>query len=145
MRKKLLTIVFIVVVGCLVVFGINRMMPKPPEGTKTIYITLIDRTTEQTIIDNQAFETSSLTLGKFFDENQQGLILVLGDHGFGRSIDEFNGLISDMSSPSGPWIVYSSENNQSCVSNGYCLGIDDLPIYDGDYFVFEYTSEFTFE
>ncbi len=42
----------------------------------------------------------------------------------------------------GPWWLYESDNNTSCVNAGYCDGISTLEIEDNDNFTFKLTSEY---
>ena len=145
MRKKLtiLAVMLALVLGGY--YGLKSLSPKTQKGEKVIYITLIDEIEGVVLIDKQAYNTNVETLGHFFDEDHPGIVVVLKDFGFGRSIEEFNGLVGDMSSANGPWIFYESENNQACLAAGYCSGIDDLPIYDGDHFVFKYSDASLFD
>ena len=147
MFKKLLIALIAAAIVALAYCGINKLIPNPPveTGIKKIYITLIDEISDEVLMDKVEFSTDAETLGEFFDEDHEGISIVLGESAFGHSIDAFNGLISNLNNPTGPWIMYSSENNQSCMLNAFCLGIDDLPIYDGDFFVFTYSDISFFE
>lgn len=66
----------------------------------------------------QAKEIQAVT-----EEGQYGLILV-GMMGKESNWDK------------GPWWMYESSNNESCVKMGYCDGASNLVIQDGDEFVF---------
>ena len=118
--------------------------------TKTIYLTFVDKINGVTLIDNQAFSTQRVTLGGFLEEDHPEFVIILSKWGEqGRAIVAFNindhGYVSDFASTTGPWIMYSSDNNESCVANGFCLGIDNFHIADGDRFVFEYTDVSIFD
>ena len=143
MRKKLLIAALAVLTVILAYFALTKLPPQQQSGQKTVYITLLDEMSEQVIIDKQAYKTSATTLGSFFDENPQGISVKLEASSFGRFILEINGL--DGSKAEGPWILYDSPNNQVCLASGLCSGIDDLPIFDGDEFVFRYTLTYSFE
>lgn len=143
-KKRLIIILVAIATICGIITIFNLTQPKAPVGEKTLYITLIDKTTDTILINKEEYHTSSNTLGEFLNEQHPNLHVVLSDHGFGRSIDEINGLIGDLQNANGPWIMYYSTNNLSCVNNGYCLGVDDLPIYDLDDFEFHYTQEALF-
>lgn len=146
-KKKLIAIISMIVAVAIIYFGIRFFLTKPETGNKTIYITLIDQTADEdnTLIDNKAFKTDALTFYEFLDEEKKELKIIFGDSGFGHTVDEIYGLAGDMSSANGPWILYESPNNKSCVANGYCLGVDELAIFDDDSFIFKFTSEMMFE
>ena len=145
MFKKILAGLAIIAVVVIGYFAIDSLKPKPVAGQKKITITLVDKINDKVIIDKKTFTTTAETLGGFFDEDHKGINVTLSSSDFGRAIDDFNGLDGDMASATGPWITYESANNQSCVANGYCTGIDDLPIYDGDDFVFSFSDSSFFE
>lgn len=44
--------------------------------------------------------------------------------------------------PDGPWWTYDSENNETCIKEGYCPAASSLPISDGDKFVFNLSSNY---
>lgn len=146
-KKKIIAIIAMIAFVVVAYFGIRFLMPKPVTGDKTISITLIDQTADEDkiLIDKKTFKTDALTLYELLNENQKELKVIFGDSGFGHTVDEIFGLVGDMSSANGPWILYESANNESCVTNGFCLGVDELPIYDGDDFTFKFTSEMIFE
>ena len=145
MFKKILAAFVVIAIVVLGYFAIDSLKPKPVVGKKQITITLVDKITGEVVIDKQVFTTDAETLGGFFDEDHKGIDVTMSTSAYGRAIEDFNGLDGDMASATGPWIVYESENNQSCVANGFCTGIDELPIYDGDYFVFSLTDASLFE
>ena len=145
MRKKIIIALLAIIVVVSGYLFLKSFKPKVESGSKMIYVTLINEVAGETLIDNQAFKTDALTLGQFLDETHEGLSITIGDGGFARSIDEFNGLVSDLTSTTGPWLVYESPNNQACALSGFCNVIDEVPIYDQDHFIFKYIDSFSFE
>lgn len=144
MSKKIIIILSAIVLTVLAYLAINSFYPKPIEGQKSIYISIYDETTNTIVLEKEAFKTTAKTLGEFFDEKHDGITISLVGSPLNRAIEVFNGIDSGLNNPEGPWLLYSSDNNQSCVSNGFCLGVDSLPIYDGDYFSFKLVSTFDF-
>ena len=149
MFKKILVAILGVVLALLLYSGIDSLLKKNVTNSdvKTIYITFVDRTQESplTIIDKAAFATDAEYFIDFFAKEHENFDVVIAESPFGHTVEAINGYVGDMASATGPWILYSSDNNLSCVANGFCLGIDDLPIYDGDHFVFSYTFDGMFE
>ncbi len=141
MKNKIIVIILAIVATIGIVFAINMTMPKKDVGNKTIYVTLIDETTNKTLLDKQSYKTDAETLGLFLDEENTDLVVVLTKYSFGRAIEVINGLKGDMNNPAGPWIIYTSSNNKACLAAGFCTGVDELPIYDKDEFVFKYTTK----
>lgn len=68
------------------------------------------------------------------------LEIVFEEGSYGAYIDSMLGLKQDFDK--GPWWLYSSENNETCQEEGMCPAVKDLPIEDGDQFVFSYTNEY---
>ena len=152
MRKKIFIGLLGVVVVALLYGLVDHFILKAPShpGEKTIYITFVDDINKETIIDKQAYKTKAETLGAFFDEGHEEFTVILDGGGeLGRAIVgmiiDRQGFTSDFASATGPWIMFGSDNNESCVANGYCLGIDNFPIADGDRFVFEYSDASIFD
>ncbi len=145
MRKKIVIALLLLVAVLSSYFYLKSLSPKVEDGTKTIYVTIIDEIAGVTLIDKRPYETTALTLGQFLDESHDGMSVTISEGTFARSIDEINGLYSDLYSSTGPWIVYESPNNQACALSGFCDAIDEVPIYDQDHFIFKYVDSFSFE
>jgi len=140
--KKILVILGLVVVVALGIFGANQIFFPTEKGAKQITISVIDEMTNKVIIDKKVVRTDALELGELLTEQAEKLDIVMQDGSFGRYVESISGLTGDMNSKTGPWILYSSPNNEACKSAGWCPGVDDLPIMDQDEFIFKLTDKF---
>ena len=67
------------------------------------------------------------------------LQVVLEDSSYGNLITSILGFEQ---SDKGPWWLYESTTNKSCVNAGMCDGVDNLIIENNDQFTFKLTSSF---
>ena len=106
------------------------------EGNKTIEVTI---QVDEEVIYTDSVQTDAARLGDLLAElKQQGeLLLEVEESAYGRFI---TGMGKDQlymqDTAAGRYWTYSSDNNATCVADGYCSGIDSLDIQDGDRFVF---------
>lgn len=115
---------------------IKMTTPELTVGEKKINIVVTDRETKE--VFNEDLDTDAELLGELIDEmNTEELILFIlegqADSEFGRFITD----IGDVELEEGDFWVYDSENSQVCKDEGFCPGIDQLAIQDGDDFTFE--------
>lgn len=140
MKKKLGLGLGIVALVALTVFGINQLMPKPEVGDKTIQLIVVDETNENEVILDKSFKTDAETLEAFLAEKTE-LKAEMETGAYGAFL---NGMLdlttTDMNA--GPWWLYESENNALCLQAGYCPGVSEVTIYDGDVFTFKWTTSF---
>ena len=142
-KKTILKVCIALVIGSGLFFIVNHLtQPPTTEGQKeiTILISAPDYFNEITVT------TDTLTLGGLLAElSEQGILSITldGSSGdvFGRTLVEISGH-QTVDWTSGPWWVFNSPNNQSCLEAGFCAGIDQTPITDGDIFEFEFISSF---
>ena len=120
------------------------------EGLKKVHVIIyapgkdtskIDKTT---VLFDKTVHTNALTVGDLLDQmvlDKNISVTFAGSKTdpYGRYIIGFNTIISE-NSPSGPWWLYNSSTNPTCVSAGYCNGIDQQAISDKDVFEFTFTS-----
>jgi hypothetical protein len=120
------------------------------EGLKKIQVIIyapsndtskIDKTT---ILFEKTIHTNALTVGDLLDQmvlDKNISVTFAGNKSdpYGRYILGINTIISE-NSASGPWWLYNSSTNSSCVNAGYCSGIDQQAISDQDTFEFMFTS-----
>ncbi len=134
MNKKIGIILGVVATAILLVLTLDSNLFQKEVGEKIITLNIKDDVNNVIVLELEEFDTDTLTLGEFFDEYQEELAVVTSTGEWGRSLDEIKGLKGDIYNPAGPWLLYSSDNNQACIDAGYCPGIDSLPIADGDIF-----------
>lgn len=145
-NKKLVAIILVLIIALISIFAINKLLPNGEVGDKTLYFTLINEIEDspETIYENREIKTSQENLGAVLNEQTEELQVTIGCDAseYGRCLEGMGGLNGDLSSASGPWILYESDNNELCLNAGYCPGIDDLTIADGDSFTFRYTDSY---
>jgi hypothetical protein len=140
--KKILVILGLVAVVGVSIIGAGQIFFPTEQGAKQITITVIDEMNNKVVVDKKVVRTDALELGELLDEQKEKLDVVMQDGSFGRYIESISGLVGDMNSKTGPWILYSSTNNEACKAAGWCPGVDDLPIKDQDEFTFKLTDKF---
>ena len=110
--------------------------------TITLHFTIIDASNEEEKILFDEDVTVSAGCETLADvlTNVPELELTSQSGAYGLTILGLMGVEGDWNR--GPWWLYSSENNASCVEAGYCDAADSLKVADGDSFTFILTSEF---
>jgi len=117
------------------------------KGLKEVHVIVYEPSNElnnAAVIFDEMIHTDALTVGDLLDQLIQSKDLTISFAGsksdpYGRYIVGINGIISE-NSMSGPWWLYNSTTNATCVSAGYCNGIDQQAITDQDVFEFTFTS-----
>ena len=104
--------------------------------TVTITLTIEDTTNSKELFSGTvSAQGSNLTLADVLSANAELLQLVSEDTAYGMQINGLMG-VETTNWSKGPWWVYTSENNESCVQAGYCVGASELNVADGDEFRF---------
>lgn len=141
MKKKIIIAVTIALVAILAIFAINQFMPKQEAqvGSKAIDIVVVDKV-NNTELYSGTIHTDAETLGDALAESKE-LKMVTEDSSYGRFIVSLCD-VKQGPQESGPWWLYESTNNETCKSQGMCLGIDETMIKDGDDFTFNLVDSF---
>lgn len=84
-------------------------------------------------------EGENLTLEDVLNANAQQLQLESEKTAYGMQINGLMG-VETADWNKGPWWMYTSENNASCVEAGYCTGASELKVADGDEFTFTFST-----
>lgn len=144
MKKKVWYVLGAVLLIALGVWGIGALLPhqEASAGEKSITIDIYDKTDAQKA--NKAIvtlheDTDAKTLSEFMKE-EKDVKAVVEQGEYGSLLTEIYGLKQDMEK--GPWLVYDSDNNASCLEAGMCPAMDEVVLKDGDYFRVELISSF---
>ena len=145
-KKTLVKIAIALTLGLLLFLIVNHFNQLDYiEGQKEITLIIALETDEaDEIIVELSVLTYALTLGELLDElNANDVLAVEFDTTsfLGRSIISINDFTT-YDWASGPWWVFNSINNASCLDAGFCAGIDQTPIDDGDQFIFIFIASF---
>lgn len=139
MKKKIIIALSIIVAVCLVVLGVNTLMPKTQVGSKSITIVIEDKMNNKELY-SKTVRTDAEKLGDLLVEVKE-VKAVFEDSTYGRLLVSLVD-VAQKDPVTGPWWLYSSTKNESCLAAGMCMGVDDTPIKDGDDFTFVYTNTF---
>lgn len=112
---------------------IDMKIAEEDKNKKTIYIDVQSAT--QDVHMKHTSEAS--TLLELLQE--EGFDVEIKEGVYGAYLESFRGEAQNMEE--GPWWVYSSENNQDCVSQGMCPSLDQVHLKDKDKFFFSLTSD----
>lgn len=136
--KKIIIIGSLILGMVVVVFGIQALFPSVSEGEKSISF-IFENSEEGKMIKEIVVDTDVLTLEEVLLE--QDFEAEISSGSFGSFIDGLFGYVTE-DMDNGPWWTYSSENNETCVTFGYCPAVNDVAINDGDEFYFTFTKTF---
>ena len=118
----------------------NETKNDTPVETIHIHMTIVDTVSGTELFDDEiSAEGTELTLADVLSANAEKLQLVSEDSAYGMQINGLMGVETENWS-SGPWWMYTSENNESCLNAGYCTGASELPVADGDKFEFTFST-----
>lgn len=141
MKNKIFKVLVAASLLLLVVFGYQLVnKSKVEKGSKSITITAIDQRIDPPVylIESKEFNTNALYLGELLDEiNQQEQTFSFTGNKtdmYGRMLVAIKDIKQDLSA--NHYWMYESSNNVECKAAGFCSGVDQLPIYDQDVFVF---------
>ncbi len=150
MKNFLKMVIPVVVLVGLFVLANEVFSPNVVEGQKSItleFYAIIDEESQMlgstNVLSND--EEDLMLLGDVVDrinENEEQFTFELGgskSDTYGRFIIGINEYVTEDMSV-GPWWGYTSDTNQDCIDAGFCSGIDMLPVYDNDVFVFTFES-----
>ncbi len=130
--------------SALLMFAVCGCAKNDVKGDSTEFVT-ITLTIEDAQNSKELFsgtvsaQGSDLTLEDVLNANADLLQLVSEDTAYGMQINGLMG-VETTNWNKGPWWVYTSENNESCVQAGYCLGASELKVADGDEFSFTFST-----
>ena len=137
MKKKIMAIVLALLFLIGIVFGYNSYKNNN-EGEKCDKTITIDIYDQDELIGNVKCNTNASTLGEALielSENNQ-IKLKYSDSDYGMFIEGLG--IDNLIEQSGnKFWVYESDNNESCLKNGFCDAADILEIKDEDHFEFK--------
>lgn len=138
MFKKLSVCLLVI----LMLFGCGKKEEIEKQEDLTLHITVIDETKNITLLDKEITVSDQAieTLEDFLQYAPE-LETELSTGSYGAQIDGLMGLKTQNWS-SGPWWVYESDNNESCVAMGMCDAISSLKVKEGDHFVFKFMDSF---
>jgi ABC-type Na+ efflux pump permease subunit len=144
--KKTNTNKFIVTVIALLIviggyFAISNFMGGQ-KGSKAIYITVKDDSTEKTILDKKKFKTDAKNLGDFLVQNKEELQAEVQTSEYGRFVVGLKGVkTTDMIT--GPWWMYSykSPAQNLDMKLGEAPGVDQIGLFDNDEIEFIFTQD----
>ncbi len=105
------------------------------QGSKHIVITIEGVETKL----ETAFDTDCDTLAELL-KTEQELQAKLKDGPYGAYLYSLAGEAEDEAS--GPWWVFSSDNNEDCLAMQMCPAIDQVHLHDHDAFTFSLISDF---
>ncbi|MFV0480076.1 MAG: hypothetical protein ACK5LZ_05865 [Anaerorhabdus sp.] len=137
MKKKVVVLLSLVLVVLLVIVATIAMKPAKQTGAKVVFITVI---VEGEVLYDEKITSSEEILGELLDDTDE-LNMKVEESSFGRFIVELYN-VEQGDAATGPWWMYESENNEVCLQLGYCPGIDEVTIQDGDQFTFELSSAY---
>lgn len=106
----------------------------------SLKIVVKDQVNGKELLDETITETGQIKTLYDFLEKAEELDVKLSKGSYGAYIDSILGLEQDFDK--GPWWLYASQNNETCLKEGMCPAIQELDIQDGDQFEFTYTKEF---
>lgn len=103
----------------------------------TVYITVEDMTTSEVLYDGEVSATGSIETLEDLLELVPELEVEMSKGAYGVQIDSILGRKTENWSK-GPWWVFSSDNNTSCVEMGMCPAISEVIVEEQDSFKFEF-------
>jgi len=125
-------VVVILLVGILCLWGGRG---SSDQGTKHIVIKIEGVKTKQ----ETAFDTDCDTLAELLKTKQE-LQAEMKEGPYGAYLYSLAGEAEDEAS--GPWWVFSSDNNEDCLAMQMCPAIDQVHLHDQDEFTFSLISDF---
>ncbi len=148
MKKNLIRVLVVSLFAIGLYFVASHLtQPNTEQGEKEITIIIsVNTADEQKEVVKKTFRTDAEFLSEALDEAVEKGFFSLKvdgkkDDPYGRFIVGFNEYeTKDMSA--GPWWTFDSTTNESCVTAGFCSGIDLTPVYDQDVFEFIFKDTF---
>ncbi|MEG0823310.1 MAG: hypothetical protein RR929_02160 [Erysipelotrichaceae bacterium] len=140
LKNKIIVAVAIVIVGALAVFGFDYFTKRAElsKGDKSIEIIVKDEVNNKEVY-HETIRTNATTLDALLAETKE-LKVVVEEGQYGKFMTSIVDLKQDMNK--GPWILYESANNQSCIDGGnFCPSINQVVLKDKDVFTFKFTKD----
>jgi len=148
MKKNLFRIGLASILAISLFFVSKATLFPSVSGDKEIHIiiTVEQENQEPLVVLDDAYRTDAEYLGDLLEEISEKdniLIQYAGNKtdSFGRYIIGIGQYVTTDSAV-GPWWLYNSSTNQSCITAGFCNGIDLQAIQDQDVFEFNFTSSY---
>ena len=140
MKKKwLYAAVALIVIAAAVLIG-TLVQSNAHKGDKEITVTVVDQTKDsEEEVFNKKLYTDAEDLTSFLKE-QTELKAEIEDSTYGSLLTSICSLDQDMEK--GPYLVFESDNNQTCKDYGMCPAMDDVVLEDGDSFTFKLIAGF---
>ncbi len=140
MKKKwLYAAVALIVIAAAVLIG-TLVQNNAHKGDKEITVTVVDQTKDsEEEVFNKKLYTDAEDLTSFLKE-QTELKAEIEDSTYGSLLTSICSLDQDMEK--GPYLVFESDNNQTCKDYGMCPAMDDVVLEDGDSFAFKLIAGF---
>ena len=140
MKKKwLYAAVALIVIAAAVLIG-TLVQNNAHKGDKEITETVVDQTKDsEEEVFNKKLYTDAEDLTSFLKE-QTELKAEIEDSTYGSLLTSICSLDQDMEK--GPYLVFESDNNQTCKDYGMCPAMDDVVLEDGDSFTFKLIAGF---
>ncbi len=137
-KKGLIGIIAVVaIIACVAIINLTTKQ-EGSEGSKRVEITIRNED-EGTELYSGTLTTDAEFLADLLKE-QTAFEVSMEDGEWGAYITSM--CDEEQGGGEGPWWTYESENNESCVANGYCDAASNLPINDGDKFIFKLSSNY---
>ncbi len=125
------------------IFAVSGCSKPASSGQKehvSIWLTIEDAMNQTQLFEGEiTAEGENLTLEDVLNANAEKLQLAAEKKAYGMQINGLMG-VETLDWNKGPWWLYTSENNASCVEAGYCLGASELEVADGDEFTFTFST-----
>lgn len=135
MKILKILLVSLLLVGC----STKEVVKEDNGETITLNIVIVNKVEDTELFNQEVTVAKVETLEEFLNE-QNAFAVETSTGAYGGQIDGMMDLTQDFNK--GPWWVYESSDNAQCVEAGYCDGISNLKVADGDSFTFEYTDSF---
>lgn len=137
MKKKRI----ILMLGAVLLAGCTaKPVTENKDGSTTLHIKIMDEVNDKQLLDDEVtVEEPVESLADFLEASD--LDAVLEDGSYGKTIMGLMG-VETKDFDRGPWWVYESEDNDSCIETGVCDACSSLPIESGDHFTFTYKDSF---
>ncbi len=140
--KKQNRILLGIIIGAVVVLGLLSLIkPAPTKGAKDITLTFVDEVNGGEVLDEILFNTDLETLEEVLLALDYHIDLEMEEGPYGAFINGLYGL-ETKNMDKGPWWLYESDTNQLCLDAGFCPGVSELMINDGDKFTFIWDASY---
>lgn len=107
----------------------------------TLHIKIVDEISDSILLDEDVSVEGKIETLADFLKNASKMQAELSKGSYGLQLDGLMGLKTENWN-TGPWWIYDSENNKSCVEMGMCDALSSLKVEDGDSFIFTFTKSF---